>query len=233
MKTLLLGPFHICIESRKRILKAVREAIDTANFDRIVTLNPEIMMTALESSQTTKWIQRAKFIIPDGVGVIRALKRRVNAPLSPYPGVEVVDDLLSIPKIKVAVVGGKPNEIYQRKKVLQAKYPKCKWVYFHHGYSETDDLPVVIHAIKDADPDLVIAAMGFPQQEQFLIHCQNNLQRGIGIGCGGAIDVLSGAKRRAPKWTQSLGIEWLYRLIVSPSRIKRLPILFRFRKQFL
>ena len=43
----------------------------------------------------------------------------------------------------------------------------------------------------------------------------------MSIGVGGSLDVISGNLKRAPKWVQKIGMEWFYRLLKEPSRIKR------------
>jgi N-acetylglucosaminyldiphosphoundecaprenol N-acetyl-beta-D-mannosaminyltransferase len=75
--------------------------------------------------------------------------------------------------------------------------------------------------INEAKPDILFVGLGAGRQERWL---KNNLARlnvKIGMAIGGSLDVLSGRKNRAPKWVQSLYIEWLYRLLTEPQRWRR------------
>ena len=75
--------------------------------------------------------------------------------------------------------------------------------------------------IKEAKPDIILVALGIPAQEKLIYKHLKDFDKGIFIGVGGSFDVISGTKKRAPKVFQKFGIEWLYRLIKEPKRIKR------------
>ena len=64
--------------------------------------------------------------------------------------------------------------------------------------------------------------MGSPRQEEFIYNAKNVLNSGLMIGIGGSLDVWSNSIKRAPKIMQNLGLEWLYRTIIQPSRFKRI-----------
>ena len=64
--------------------------------------------------------------------------------------------------------------------------------------------------------------MGSPRQEKFIYSAKKVLNPALMIGIGGSLDVWSGALKRAPKIWQKLGLEWLYRTIKQPSRLKRI-----------
>lgn len=70
--------------------------------------------------------------------------------------------------------------------------------------------------------------MGSPKQEKFIWKYKSELGAKVGIGVGGVFDVLAGEKKRAPEIIQNLGLEWLYRLILEPSRIKQDALLLQF-----
>jgi UDP-N-acetyl-D-mannosaminuronic acid transferase (WecB/TagA/CpsF family) len=93
---------------------------------------------------------------------------------------------------------------------------------YHHGFWTESEWPLISAAIASANPDIVLVGMGFPQQDYILQKLKKTLPRGIGIGVGGVIDILAGVQKRAPKWTQQLHIEWLYRALKQPARLSRL-----------
>ncbi|MEX0919761.1 MAG: WecB/TagA/CpsF family glycosyltransferase [Candidatus Saccharimonadales bacterium] len=77
--------------------------------------------------------------------------------------------------------------------------------------------------LKRLRPDIVLVGIGFPRQEKLISRLAKQLDHGVLIGEGGTFDydVFGGSLRKAPKWMQRSGIEWLWRLILQPSRIKR------------
>jgi N-acetylglucosaminyldiphosphoundecaprenol N-acetyl-beta-D-mannosaminyltransferase len=79
--------------------------------------------------------------------------------------------------------------------------------------------------VKEADPDLVFVALGFPRQEKWIRKNFGVFEKGIFMGVGGSFDVLAGAVKRAPALWRKLNLEWLYRFIRQPSRWRRMAVL--------
>jgi len=81
----------------------------------------------------------------------------------------------------------------------------------------------LIQKINNARPDILFVAFGAPKQEVWIYE---NLKKmptvKLAIGVGGSFDFISGKTRRAPLIFQKLGLEWLWRLILEPRRIKRI-----------
>lgn len=81
----------------------------------------------------------------------------------------------------------------------------------------------LIKKINDSGAEILFVGFGMNKQEKWLTE---NLAKmpsvKIGIGVGGALDFLSGQVRRAPCFVRQFGLEWLYRLIQEPRRIKRI-----------
>ena len=71
------------------------------------------------------------------------------------------------------------------------------------------------------EPDIVLVALGMPLQEELIYKYFDKFKKGIFIGVGGTFDVLSGSKKRAPKILIKLNLEWFYRIIKEPKRIKK------------
>jgi N-acetylglucosaminyldiphosphoundecaprenol N-acetyl-beta-D-mannosaminyltransferase len=79
----------------------------------------------------------------------------------------------------------------------------------------------IISKINDSRADILMIAIGSPTQEKWLSEYLPKTCCKIGIGLGGTFDFVSGATPRAPKWMQKSGLEWFFRLIIEPRRIKR------------
>ena len=88
-----------------------------------------------------------------------------------------------------------------------------------HGY--VDDAAAVVDQINQSGADLLFVAMGSPRQEFWIAENLPRLRPCLCMGIGGSLDVISGAATRAPAVYSKTGTEWLYRLIVQPSRIRR------------
>ncbi|MFA7243697.1 MAG: WecB/TagA/CpsF family glycosyltransferase [Patescibacteria group bacterium] len=91
-------------------------------------------------------------------------------------------------------------------------------------YSSTDsiaDEKKIIEVVKKSSADILLVGFVSPRQEKWL--AKNLAKTGckVGVGVGGTFDFIAGVQKRAPRWMSKIGIEWLYRLIRSPKRIKR------------
>jgi N-acetylglucosaminyldiphosphoundecaprenol N-acetyl-beta-D-mannosaminyltransferase len=87
-----------------------------------------------------------------------------------------------------------------------------------HGYHGKQD---IIQAVAGVRPQLILVAMGSPRQELFAAELLSKINSGFVIGCGGALDILSGALNRAPQFMIDNNLEWFYRLYKQPWRFRR------------
>ena len=88
------------------------------------------------------------------------------------------------------------------------------------GYFDNDE--PIYNELKSKSPKLILVALGSPKQEEFIYKAKKILNPALMIGIGGSLDVWSGMIKRAPRLFQILGLEWLYRTAMQPSRIKRI-----------
>ncbi len=223
----LLSGYRIQTGAKEAVLDWCLKARKSEGFKRILTLNPLIIMAGEKDSALKTWMQSADLIVADGVGVCWALKKEKNLKTQSVTGVDLVEMLLKQP-VSVYLVGAKPDILALTVKNIKERYPTVGIVGAHHGYMTASERDAVIQDISEKSPDFVWVAMGIPYQEYFLQALAKHAKRGIGIGVGGTFDVLSGTLSRAPKWVQSLKIEWLYRAIRQPERFKKFPELLRF-----
>lgn len=108
---------------------------------------------------------------------------------------------------------------------VKKDYPNLKVVGYHEGFFKEDSEEKVIKEINSLKPNVLFVAMGAPIQEKWISKHKNELQVDIAAGQGGTFDYEAGKIKRAPKLVQKLCIEWLWRLILQPTRIKRMIVL--------
>src|ERR687892_232608 len=75
--------------------------------------------------------------------------------------------------------------------------------------------------VNGARPDVVWVGLGTPKQDYWMDEFRDRLDAGVLVGVGAVFDFLSGTKRRAPRWMQRSGLEWLHRLASEPRRLWR------------
>ncbi len=189
---------------------------------QVVTINPEMILTAQKSPEFSQIINDAELVIPDGVGVQIGLKM-LGHKVERIPGIEFGHSLLmryARLNKSVALVGAKPEVVESAIANLKNEIPDLNIVYAHDGYFTNDE--EIINEITSASPELILVALGSPKQEFFIKALKSRLPKSLMIGLGGSFDVWAGVVKRAPKIYQKLGLEWLYRTVKEPQRLKRI-----------
>ncbi len=91
----------------------------------------------------------------------------------------------------------------------------------HHGYFDSAQEDQVVRMVSESGAQILLVAMGAPRQEVLLYRHRDRLGAGAALGVGGSFDVWAGTVKRAPTWTQTAKVEWLYRLVTDPRRVGR------------
>ena len=81
--------------------------------------------------------------------------------------------------------------------------------------------PEIVERINAAKPDILFVALGNPKQELWMGRNKAKLDVGAMIGVGGTFNFLAGRVKRAPRWMQKSGLEWVYRIVQEPGRLWR------------
>lgn len=123
---------------------------------------------------------------------------------------------------KIFLLGGKGETATKTAEIL-LKNNSNKIVGTNNGSYKKEDEMNIIKQINDSKAELLFVAFGAPHQEIWIHRNLKHLKTvKVAIGVGGAFDFLCHNIKRAPKKMQSMGLEWLFRLIKQPSRIKRI-----------
>lgn len=207
-----------------------KELLDYVN-DRkgiLVAINAEKILHATEQ---TRAIINRNIGYCDGIGAVMALKKRGCDDVIKIPGCELWLKIISMTYQQgktFYLVGGKQEVIEQTIEKLKKEFPGIQIANFRNGYIKTDEEKrALIEDIAEKKPDVVFVAMGSPKQELLMEEiCQRH--PAIYQGLGGSFDVYTGNVKRAPKWWVDHNLEWAYRLVKEPSRIKRQIHLVRF-----
>ena len=164
---------------------------------------------------------------PDGIGAVMALRRR-GVPATRMPGADLWRTILHryAGERSFLLVGGADEVIQAVTKRLLRQYPGIR-MRSRNGYLSEADVQALATEIGDWRPDFVFVAMGSPRQE-ILMDRLFSAHPAVYMGLGGSFDIYAGRKPRAPRWVQGIGMEWAYRLLREPVRLRRLPTYLRF-----
>ena len=214
----------------------VQKALKNKEKKFIITVNPEIMMN--DDDVVQKMLNDKNVsLVPDGISIVKAARNLGIDIKERITGVDLADELLNIANnchYSLYLLGAKKDVVKTLAQKIESDYPNINLLGFQDGYGNDKDKDM--EKIIKLKPDIVLIALGVPMQEKLIYKHFNKAKKGIFIGVGGTFDCLSGSKKRAPKIFIKLNLEWLYRLIKEPSRLKRfwqnnIKFMFKVRKE--
>lgn len=219
-KERILG-FDVCVCNEEELLNNI--FIDYNNKEQIfiVNINPEISVANYENEDLKNKFNAQKYQIPDGNGIVWASKKKKGKIKSRIAGIDLMIKLCEKFQeydSKIYLYGAKPGVAEKAKKELEKTYPKINIVGTSDGYCNEEK---VVEDIKEKQPDILFVGTGSPRQEKFILKYKEGFTNTkILMPVGGSFDVISKNKKRAPKWVIKLKLEWLFRALIEPSRIK-------------
>lgn len=220
-------PFFSCLgislhSFDKKSFKAFLSELSIKNGKalHLATVNPEFLVLAQRDSSFKKILKKTDLRTIDGFGITWLSRWLYNKKTKRITGVDTADILCEWAEkndLSVFFLGGF-GVAKKAAKVKKKEYPKLLIAGSMDG-NPNELSPEIIQA----QPDIIFVAFGCPKQEQWIAQYKDQIPNlKIAIGIGGTFDFWTGKMKRAPEWMQKFGLEWLYRLIQEPTRIKRI-----------
>lgn len=213
---------------RDRAVEKFERSFPEPGVTMIVTPNSEIVQRASKEPELCSLIGKADIIIPDGIGLVYASKI-IGRPLKErVTGIDFLETIVAYLEKNgksIYFFGSKPGVAEKAAENIRKKYPQLKVAGCHDGYFKPEEEAGIVGEINDSGADFLCVALGAPKQEKFIYDHRDELRVHGAIGVGGSLDVWAGTLKRAPEFYQKHGLEWLYRLIQEPTRIKRMSAL--------
>ncbi len=205
----------------------------------VYTPNTEFVMMAKNDEEFKDLLNKSDLNIPDGIGLIYAAKIKKHPLKEKVAGYDLTVNLIKLANekgLKIYFVGGKPGVAEKAAQNIKKDYPNVNIVgvsdgYFkgtHLGMQGHEEEKKIIDDINDKAPDMLFVGFGAKKQEQWIEYNKKLINAKIIVGNGGTVDGLAGEVKRAPDIYIKLGLEWFYRLMKEPKRIKRQMLLPQF-----
>ena len=197
-------------------------------FRQIVSVNPENCVIAQSNSSFRAIYQNADLALTDGIGIVLAAYFCGFSSLQRVPGSALLPRLLDLAgqmSLRVVLIGSQAKLADKIAQCYSRSYPEATFIGaegYVNSLKPTPEEEKVLEAIVRATrPHFVFVAFGSPTQELWINTHKVLLDGSICMGVGGAFDYLSGATNKPPSFISSVGLEWLYRLVMQPWRIRR------------
>jgi len=220
----LLGVSCTAYASHGAAVAHVRTLIEGGARGYTVAINAEKIVRSQDDPAFRQLVEKAALRVPDGAGAVLALRLlcRVRSAKIDFPRavLEAVAELGG--RARMAVIGATEDSHQRAIAEIRLRHPGIRIVMNRSGFVAEDELLRELHETR---PQVCLVAMGTPKQERFAMRAVGAGVPCLFVGCGGALDILSGHAVRAPKWMVDNYLEWLYRLIQQPSRWRRQSVL--------
>ncbi len=201
---------------------------------KIFTPNPEMLVDAQKDEYFKEVLNSGDLNLCDGFGITLVTNWKIKR----LPGADFMLDIcqLAVERGQTIYLLGSGNReaVAKTAEKLQFKYPKLRIVGYNEGpeiktvkagkrWLIQSDNEEVIHDIIMTAPDILFVGFGHGKQEKWIEENLPSLPSvKVAMGIGGSFDYMANKIKRAPQWMRQIGLEWFYRLVMQPWRIKRI-----------
>jgi N-acetylglucosaminyldiphosphoundecaprenol N-acetyl-beta-D-mannosaminyltransferase len=191
---------------------------------QVVTLGTEMVVYAQRDPAFRAVVNASALSLCDTIGVLAVARNRGAKLNERVTGVELVESLCrraAAEGLPVYFLGGAEGVAADAAAILEVGFPGLIVAGARNGFFTREEEPAIVEAIRASGARLLFVGLGSPRQEFWLAAHLAATGCGAGIGVGGSFDVISGRVKRAPMTWRALGLEWLYRLVREPQRLRR------------
>jgi len=187
-----------------------------------MTVNASHLCMMRRDPELARACRAGQLTVADGMSVVWALRASGQRAPERVAGVDLMARLLAAAgenRLRVYFLGARCEVVKALVERCQAQYPGLEIAGFRDGYFGPDDHLSIVEAIRRSGADMLFVGMPTPFKETWCERHRHRLEVPVIMGVGGSFDVLAGFIKRAPRWVQSLGLEWFWRLLMEPRKL--------------
>jgi N-acetylglucosaminyldiphosphoundecaprenol N-acetyl-beta-D-mannosaminyltransferase len=188
----------------------------------VVTANASHLCMMRRDAELRAACQASDMAVPDGMSVVWALRLLRRPVAERIAGIDLMTHLLdrgSAEQLRGYFLGARPEVVQALVEHCRSRYPGLVIAGARDGYFTPADHESIVEEIRASAPHFLFVGMPTPFKDVFCQRHRDRLQVPVVIGVGGSFDVIAGVVSRAPKAVQSLGFEWLWRLMMEPRKL--------------
>ena len=222
----LLG-IELALTDYERTLDWIDAMVESRRRAYVIPAAVHCMMVAHEEPETWDAVQGG-LVVPDGQPLVWAMRMLGHPTASRVYGPELMArycERAASTGTRMYLYGGRnQGALVQLALNLRTRYPGLNIV---GGYAPpfrsltAEEESFVLDEINRSQADVVWVGIGVPKQEKWMAAMRDRLRAPVLVGVGAAFDFHAGLVSQAPRWMQSMGLEWAYRLLQEPGRLWR------------
>lgn len=211
--------------TREEAVLRLRAMLHLERRNHVMTPNSEMLVAAQKNPEFFRLLHRSDLNLPDSAGLLWAARRTGQYLPCRVTGVDTVTELCSVltEDTPVFLLGAAPGVAEKAAEFLRTHNPQLHIAGTFSGSPKDEDSATIIEKINASGAHLLLVAYGAPAQDFWIDQHLRSLNTvRVAMGIGGTFDFLAGTAKRAPSAFRNLGLEWLWRLITEPWRVRRI-----------
>ncbi|MFW7378817.1 MAG: WecB/TagA/CpsF family glycosyltransferase [Oligoflexus sp.] len=227
-KCFYLGYAAIDGLTSQQAVERVLEMANTAGCQYVVTPNSDHIIQLEEDRLLQAVYRDADLVVADGMPIVWA-SRLLGQPLPErVTGADLLPQICAVAAsrgLSIFLLGAPAGVSAQAANILMKRYPGLVITGTYSppmGFeNDQEECRQIVKMINESHAHIVFVGLGAPKQEYWMHRYRGELEIGVLLGVGAAIEFVAGVIPRAPVWMQKTGLEWLFRLLQEPKRLAR------------
>lgn len=221
-----LGHFGIDVGRYQDFTEAIISLAERGSSAYVCVANVHMFVEAWQNDTFREVVNGADIVTPDGQPLTWGLRCLKGIRQPRVAGSDIVPDLLEMlerKRLPVFFYGGSQELLERTSSALSSKFPSLKVAGMKSPpfrNLQESEIEADIDEINQSGARLLFVVLGCPKQERWMAQMRGRVNC-VMVGIGGALPIVAGLQRRAPRWMQKVGIEWLFRLFQEPKRLFR------------
>lgn len=188
----------------------------------VITANAAQLCMMRHDPELARACRAGNLTVADGMSVVWALQASGQPAPERVAGVDLMARLLEKAgeqRLRVYFLGARREVVTALVQMSLARHPGIEIAGFRDGYFGPEDHQAIVEEIRASGAHMLFVGMPTPFKETWCERHRQRLQVPLIMGVGGSFDALTGFVRRAPRWAQNAGLEWLWRLLMEPRKL--------------
>lgn len=225
-RSVLLDGLDVAVLDEREAVTRVMESLSADHGGWMVTVNLDILRQVHALPEIRRMVEQSDLRVADGMPLLWAARLQGTPLPERVCGSNLIHSLPAAAATagrSVFFLGGDPGTAEAAASALVDRHPTlevagclCPKFGFEH---DPEELERIAQALRRSKPDLVLVALGFPKQERLIERMRACAPQAWWIGVGISFSFASGRVKRAPRWVQAIGLEWLHRTMQEPRRL--------------
>ncbi|MBW7857370.1 MAG: WecB/TagA/CpsF family glycosyltransferase [Leptonema sp. (in: Bacteria)] len=214
----------IDVVTRDEAVAKVFDMLEVQNGPYFVQFLDPLKLVRMRRGKKLAGLADSHLMLADGAGIEWASKRLHLPFKGRVSKIAFLMDLFRLAHKKeytIYLLGSTPEFIERVFQNLTRSMPGLRIIGRQSGHFNSEREQLIKESMRKSAPDLILIGMGFPYQEIWMRENKEYLSKAVVVGIDGAIDVLSGKKKKAPDSWQLKDLTWFWRILVRPYRLDK------------